>query len=29
MCANEVPELTDRGIGHPTACHYPEPIRVI
>jgi peptide/nickel transport system ATP-binding protein/oligopeptide transport system ATP-binding protein len=25
-CASEVPELVDRlGIGHPSACHYPEP----
>jgi oligopeptide transport system ATP-binding protein len=29
MCANEIPELADRGIGHATACHFPEPIRVI
>jgi oligopeptide transport system ATP-binding protein len=28
-CVNEIPELTDRGIGHPTACHYPEPIKVV
>jgi oligopeptide/dipeptide ABC transporter ATP-binding protein len=28
-CVNEIPELTDRGIGHPTACHYPEPMRVV
>jgi oligopeptide transport system ATP-binding protein len=28
-CVNEVPSLTDRGIGHPTACHYPEAITVI
>lgn len=25
-CASAVPELIDRlGIGHPSACHYPEP----
>ncbi|OZM76933.1 ABC transporter ATP-binding protein [Pseudonocardia sp. MH-G8] len=25
-CASEVPELADRlGIGHPSACHHPEP----
>ncbi len=23
-CADEVPELIDRGIGHPVACHFPE-----
>jgi len=28
-CVNDIPELTDRGIGHPTACHYPEPIKVV
>jgi oligopeptide/dipeptide ABC transporter ATP-binding protein len=28
-CVNDVPELTDRGIGHPTACHYPEPMKVV
>jgi oligopeptide/dipeptide ABC transporter ATP-binding protein len=28
-CVNDIPELTDRGIGHPTACHYPEPMRVV
>jgi oligopeptide transport system ATP-binding protein len=28
-CVNEIPALADRGIGHPTACHYPEAIRVI
>jgi len=29
-CADEVPTLTDRGVGHQVACHYPEtpgPIR--
>ena len=29
LCVNEIPDLKDRGIGHPTACHYPEPVRVI
>jgi oligopeptide/dipeptide ABC transporter ATP-binding protein len=24
-CADEVPELIDRGHGHPSACHYAEP----
>jgi len=28
-CVNDIPELTDRGIGHPTACHYPEPMKVV
>ena len=28
-CVNEIPELTDRGVGHPTACHYPEPMKVV
>ena len=23
-CADEVPELVDRGFGHPSACHYAE-----
>jgi oligopeptide/dipeptide ABC transporter ATP-binding protein len=23
-CAREVPELTDRGLGHPVACFYPH-----
>jgi oligopeptide transport system ATP-binding protein len=24
LCAQEVPELVDRGHGHPSACHYAE-----
>jgi len=27
-CVNEIPKLLDRGIGHLTACHYPEAIGV-
>ena len=26
VCAAEEPELIDRGLGHPVACHYPERI---
>ncbi|NNC91657.1 MAG: dipeptide ABC transporter ATP-binding protein [Acidimicrobiia bacterium] len=29
ICAEEVPELTDRGHGHPVACHFPELIKVL
>jgi oligopeptide/dipeptide ABC transporter ATP-binding protein len=28
-CVNEIPDLIDRQIGHPTACHYPEAIAVV
>jgi oligopeptide/dipeptide ABC transporter ATP-binding protein len=28
-CVNDIPELTDRGVGHPTACHYPDPMQVV
>jgi peptide/nickel transport system ATP-binding protein/oligopeptide transport system ATP-binding protein len=26
ICAQEVPELIDRGTGHPTACHFAEVV---
>ncbi len=28
-CAEEVPELIDRGQGHPSACHYAEATEVV
>jgi oligopeptide/dipeptide ABC transporter ATP-binding protein len=28
-CVNDIPELIDRGIGHPTACHYAEAIKLV
>jgi len=28
-CVDEVPELVDRGQGHPVACHYAEPKSLI
>lgn len=28
-CIDEVPELIDRGQGHPTACHYPAVTKVL
>ncbi|TDD96425.1 ABC transporter ATP-binding protein [Actinomadura rubrisoli] len=29
-CAEEEPALTDRlGAGHPSACHFPEPVNVL
>lgn len=28
ICATEVPELIDRGQGHPVACHFPQPVPV-
>ncbi|MEP4650641.1 MAG: peptide ABC transporter ATP-binding protein, partial [Ilumatobacter sp.] len=24
LCADETPELIDRGRGHPVACHFPD-----
>jgi oligopeptide/dipeptide ABC transporter ATP-binding protein len=28
-CIDELPELVDRGSGHPTACHYAEALRLV
>jgi oligopeptide/dipeptide ABC transporter ATP-binding protein len=28
-CINEIPALIDRGVGHQTACHYAEAVRLI
>lgn len=28
-CIDEVPALTDRGQGHPSACHYAEALRLV
>jgi oligopeptide/dipeptide ABC transporter ATP-binding protein len=28
-CVNEVPELIDRGHGHPSACHYAEALKML
>jgi len=27
ICAGEVPELIDRGTGHPVACYFPEDLK--
>jgi oligopeptide/dipeptide ABC transporter ATP-binding protein len=29
ICANEEPALVDRGHGHPSACHFAEPLALI
>ena len=29
ICATEEPELVDRGHGHPSACHFAEPLELI
>jgi peptide/nickel transport system ATP-binding protein/oligopeptide transport system ATP-binding protein len=29
LCSTAVPELVDRGGGHPVACHFPEPAVVV
>jgi len=29
ICAEEEPELVDRGHGHPSACHFAEPLELI
>ncbi len=29
ICAVEEPELVDRGHGHPSACHFADPLEVI
>jgi oligopeptide/dipeptide ABC transporter ATP-binding protein len=29
ICAQQEPELIDRGHGHPAACHFAEPMEVI
>jgi len=28
-CVSEEPELVDRGHGHPTACHFAQPLRLL
>ncbi|HEX6497823.1 MAG TPA: oligopeptide/dipeptide ABC transporter ATP-binding protein [Micromonosporaceae bacterium] len=28
-CVDEIPALADRGVGHPTACHYAQPKQVV
>jgi oligopeptide/dipeptide ABC transporter ATP-binding protein len=29
ICATDTPPLTDPGIGHAVACHFPEPVDVV
>jgi len=29
VCAVQVPELVDPGVGHAVACHHPEPVDVV
>jgi oligopeptide/dipeptide ABC transporter ATP-binding protein len=29
ICAEQEPELAERGLGHPSACHFAEAIKVI
>jgi oligopeptide/dipeptide ABC transporter ATP-binding protein len=29
VCAEQEPELSERGLGHPSACHFAEAIKVI
>jgi len=29
ICANEIPELIDRGQNHAVACHFPEAMKII
>ena len=29
ICAQEEPELIDRGQGHPVACHFAETLHVV
>ncbi|MEX2291181.1 MAG: dipeptide ABC transporter ATP-binding protein [Mycobacteriales bacterium] len=29
LCATDPPELTDRGQGHPAACHFAEAVQVV
>nr|MDT0660353.1 ATP-binding cassette domain-containing protein [Micromonospora sp. DSM 115978] len=28
-CADEVPALVDRAVGHPVACHYAQPLKLV
>jgi peptide/nickel transport system ATP-binding protein/oligopeptide transport system ATP-binding protein len=28
-CTTESPQLVDRGLGHPAACHFADPVDVI